>query len=53
MPYSLLDERTKKMGWESAREAVGTLLAFGYSLEPLNQEPSMSQSHIINLINAT
>ncbi|XP_062257090.1 ryanodine receptor 2 [Platichthys flesus] len=38
VPYSLLDERNRRMGRESVREAVCTLLAYGYSLEPLNQE---------------
>ncbi|CAB1444212.1 unnamed protein product, partial [Pleuronectes platessa] len=38
VPYSLLDERSRRMGRESVREAVCTLLAYGYSLEPLNQE---------------
>ncbi|XP_039477547.1 ryanodine receptor 2 [Oreochromis aureus] len=38
LPYSLLDERTRRVGRESVREAVCTLLAYGYSLEPLNQE---------------
>uniref|UniRef100_A0A3B3BTH6 B30.2/SPRY domain-containing protein n=1 Tax=Oryzias melastigma TaxID=30732 RepID=A0A3B3BTH6_ORYME len=40
VPYSLLDERTKRTVREGVREAVCTLLAFGYSLEPLNQEPA-------------
>ncbi|XP_071336383.1 ryanodine receptor 2 isoform X3 [Trachinotus anak] len=38
VPYSLLDERSSRVGRESVREAVCTLLAYGYSLEPLNQE---------------
>ncbi|KAK5854224.1 hypothetical protein PBY51_015313 [Eleginops maclovinus] len=38
VPYSLLDERSRRVGWESVRESVCTLLAYGYSLEPLNQE---------------
>ncbi|XP_070696712.1 ryanodine receptor 2 [Pempheris klunzingeri] len=38
VPYSLLDEKTRRVGRESVREAVCTLLAYGYSLEPLNQE---------------
>lgn len=50
MPYSLLDERGRKLGRESVREAVCTLLAYGYSLEPLNQERSMSQSPVISFI---
>lgn len=43
MPYGLLDERTRRVGRESVREAVCTLLAYGYSLEPLCQDRSMSQ----------
>uniref|UniRef100_A0A665VDB3 Ryanodine receptor 2b (cardiac) n=1 Tax=Echeneis naucrates TaxID=173247 RepID=A0A665VDB3_ECHNA len=31
VPYSLLDKRTRKVGRESAREAVCTLLAYGYT----------------------
>ncbi|XP_045927387.1 ryanodine receptor 2 [Micropterus dolomieu] len=38
IPYNLLDERSRRVGRESVREAVCTLLAYGYSLEPLNQE---------------
>ncbi|XP_078788602.1 ryanodine receptor 2 isoform X2 [Oryzias latipes] len=40
VPYSLLDERTKRTVREGVRDAVCTLLAFGYSFEPLNQEPA-------------
>uniref|UniRef100_A0A8C4H809 Ryanodine receptor 2b (cardiac) n=1 Tax=Dicentrarchus labrax TaxID=13489 RepID=A0A8C4H809_DICLA len=43
VPYSLLDEKSRRVGRESVREAFCTLLAYGYSLEPLNQERSMSQ----------
>uniref|UniRef100_A0A671YWR5 Ryanodine receptor 2 n=1 Tax=Sparus aurata TaxID=8175 RepID=A0A671YWR5_SPAAU len=43
VPYGLLDERTRRVGRESVREAVCTLLAYGYSLEPLCQDRSMSQ----------
>ncbi|XP_071061794.1 ryanodine receptor 2 isoform X1 [Pseudochaenichthys georgianus] len=38
LPYCLLDERSWRVGRESVRESVCTLLAYGYSLEPLNQE---------------
>ncbi|XP_015230090.1 PREDICTED: ryanodine receptor 2-like [Cyprinodon variegatus] len=38
VPYSLVDERMRKAGTESVREAVCILLAFGYSLESLSQE---------------
>ncbi|XP_059214929.1 ryanodine receptor 2 [Centropristis striata] len=46
VPYSLLDERNRRVGRDSVREAVSTLLAYGYSLEPLNQEQTtLSNSH--------
>ncbi|XP_061692591.1 ryanodine receptor 2 [Syngnathoides biaculeatus] len=38
VPYSLLDERSRKMGQKAVKEAVCTLLAYGYSLESLHQE---------------
>nr|XP_046257248.1 ryanodine receptor 2 isoform X2 [Scatophagus argus] len=38
VPYSLLDERSRRVGRESVKEAVCTLLAYGYNLEPLSQE---------------
>nr|XP_057915111.1 ryanodine receptor 2 isoform X2 [Doryrhamphus excisus] len=38
VPYSLLDEKTRRLGRTGVREAVCTLLAYGYSLETLNQE---------------
>ncbi|XP_077437450.1 ryanodine receptor 2-like [Vanacampus margaritifer] len=38
VPYSLLDERSRKMGLKGVKEAVCTLLAYGYSLETLHQE---------------
>ncbi|KAE8280778.1 Ryanodine receptor 2 [Larimichthys crocea] len=41
VPYSLLDERSRRPGRESVREALCTLLAYGYSLESLNQERSI------------
>lgn len=50
MPYSLLDERSRRVGRESVREAVCTLLAYGYSLEPLNQERGMSQIIILSVV---
>ncbi|XP_071766090.2 ryanodine receptor 2-like [Centroberyx gerrardi] len=40
VPYSLLDEKTRRLGREGVRETVCMLLAYGYSLEPLNQEPT-------------
>ncbi|CAB1343728.1 unnamed protein product [Coregonus sp. 'balchen'] len=38
VPYSLLDERSRQSGRDSVREAVCTLLSYGYSLEPLDQD---------------
>lgn len=51
MPYSILDERTRRVGRENVREAVCTLLAYGYSLEPLSQEQGMSlNNNNINIL---
>ena len=44
VPYGLLEEQSKGAGRDSAREAVCTLLAYGYSLEPLALEPGTSSS---------
>ncbi|XP_041645474.1 ryanodine receptor 2 [Cheilinus undulatus] len=41
VPYSLLDERSRRVGFESVREAVCTLLAYGYSLDTLNPEQTL------------
>ncbi|KAL7980772.1 hypothetical protein Chor_001926, partial [Crotalus horridus] len=38
VPYHLLDERTKKTNRDSLREAVRTLLGYGYNIEPPDQE---------------
>lgn len=38
MPYSLLDERTKKSNRDSLREAVRTFVGYGYNIEPSDQE---------------
>ncbi|KAM7408499.1 hypothetical protein PAMA_002295 [Pampus argenteus] len=38
VPYSLLDERSRRVGREGVKDAVCTLIAYGYILEPLNQE---------------
>uniref|UniRef100_A0ABM5FAI2 Ryanodine receptor 3 n=1 Tax=Pogona vitticeps TaxID=103695 RepID=A0ABM5FAI2_9SAUR len=38
VPYSLLDERTKKSNRDSLREAVRTVAAYGYNIEPPDQE---------------
>ncbi|EPQ17120.1 Ryanodine receptor 2 [Myotis brandtii] len=38
VPYTLLDDRTKKSNKDSLREAVRTLLGYGYSLEAPDQD---------------
>lgn len=38
VPFSLLDEKTKQTGRDAMRDALGTLLGFGYTVEPLEQE---------------
>ncbi|KAF3708096.1 Ryanodine receptor 2 [Channa argus] len=38
VPYNFLDERSRRVGRENVRVAVGVLLVYGYSLEPLSQE---------------
>lgn len=41
IPYSLLDEQTRRLGRQTVTEALSTLLVYGYILEPLNQELGM------------
>lgn len=41
VPYSLLDERTRRLGRETVTEALSTLYVYGYILEPLNKELGM------------
>lgn len=36
--YVLLDERTKKSNRDSLREAIRTLIGYGYNIEPSDQE---------------
>ncbi|XP_031434602.1 ryanodine receptor 2 isoform X2 [Clupea harengus] len=38
VPFSLLDERTQRSGSETVRDALCTILAYGYTVEPLDQE---------------
>lgn len=38
MPFYLLDERHKQAGRDAMRDALGSLLGFGYTVEPLEQE---------------
>uniref|UniRef100_A0A3P9BDB2 Ryanodine receptor 2 n=1 Tax=Maylandia zebra TaxID=106582 RepID=A0A3P9BDB2_9CICH len=42
VPYALLDERTKKSNKDSLREAVRTLLGYGYNLEAPDQDHAES-----------
>lgn len=42
VPYTLLDDRTKKSNKDSLREAVRTLLGYGYSLEAPDQDHGAS-----------
>lgn len=38
VPYTLLDERTKKSNRDSLREAIRTLIGYGYNIETSDQE---------------
>uniref|UniRef100_A0A6I8NPW3 Ryanodine receptor 3 n=1 Tax=Ornithorhynchus anatinus TaxID=9258 RepID=A0A6I8NPW3_ORNAN len=46
VPYALLDERTKKSGRDSLREAVRSIVGYGYSIEPSDQELRKSPRHV-------
>ncbi|XP_035526010.1 ryanodine receptor 2-like [Morone saxatilis] len=48
VPYILLDERTKKSNKDSLREAVRTLLGYGYNLEAPDQDHA-AQSDLSNM----
>ncbi|XP_037829496.1 ryanodine receptor 2 [Kryptolebias marmoratus] len=48
VPYCLLDERTKKSNKDSLREAVRTLLGYGYNLEAPDQDHAV-QSDLSNM----
>ncbi|KAG7226578.1 hypothetical protein INR49_003735 [Caranx melampygus] len=48
VPYTLLDERTKKSNKDSLREAVRTLLGYGYNLEAPDQDHA-TQSDFNNM----
>uniref|UniRef100_A0A670IB03 Ryanodine receptor 2 n=1 Tax=Podarcis muralis TaxID=64176 RepID=A0A670IB03_PODMU len=41
VPYALLDDRTKKSNKDSLREAVRTLIGYGYNLEAPDQDHGM------------
>uniref|UniRef100_A0A8C9RP23 Ryanodine receptor 2 n=1 Tax=Scleropages formosus TaxID=113540 RepID=A0A8C9RP23_SCLFO len=49
VPYALLDERTKKSNKDSLREAVRTLLGYGYNLEAPDQDHA-ARSDISNML---
>ncbi|XP_032398527.1 ryanodine receptor 3 isoform X4 [Etheostoma spectabile] len=38
VPYALLDERTKKSNRDSLREAIRTMVGYGYDIDPPDQE---------------
>ncbi|XP_061609074.1 ryanodine receptor 3 isoform X2 [Phyllopteryx taeniolatus] len=38
VPYALLDERTKKSNRDSLREAIRTMVGYGYGIDPPDQE---------------
>uniref|UniRef100_A0A671MXC6 Ryanodine receptor 2-like n=1 Tax=Sinocyclocheilus anshuiensis TaxID=1608454 RepID=A0A671MXC6_9TELE len=44
VPFSLLDEKTKQAGRDAMKDALGTLLGFGYTVEPLEQEHASSSN---------
>uniref|UniRef100_A0A8C5WZH8 Ryanodine receptor 1 n=1 Tax=Laticauda laticaudata TaxID=8630 RepID=A0A8C5WZH8_LATLA len=46
VPYHLLDERTKKTNRDSLREAVRTLLGYGYNIEPPDQEAQLTKGRL-------
>lgn len=49
VPYSLLDERTKKSNKDSLREAVRTLLGYGYNLEAPDQDHGIDSENVHNV----
>lgn len=49
VPYSLLDERTKKSNRDSLREAVRTLVGYGYNIDPPDQECEESPERVVLL----
>lgn len=38
VPYAFLDERTKKSNRDSLREAIRTMVGYGYDIDPPDQE---------------
>lgn len=45
VPYALLDERTKKSNRDSLREAIRTLVGYGYDIDPPDQEGKLPLCH--------
>ncbi|XP_028834345.1 ryanodine receptor 3 isoform X8 [Denticeps clupeoides] len=43
VPYALLDERTKKSNRDSLREAIRTLIGYGYNIDPPDQEAVLKE----------
>ncbi|KAI3364144.1 hypothetical protein L3Q82_010961 [Scortum barcoo] len=51
VPYALLDERTKKSNRDSLREAIRTMVGYGYDIDPPDQEaPHVSDDQSIETI---
>uniref|UniRef100_A0A803SL69 Ryanodine receptor 2 n=1 Tax=Anolis carolinensis TaxID=28377 RepID=A0A803SL69_ANOCA len=48
VPYTLLDDRTKKSNKDSLREAVRTLIGYGYNLEAPDQDHGSGSAHFGN-----
>uniref|UniRef100_A0A8B9TEN8 Ryanodine receptor 2 n=1 Tax=Anas platyrhynchos TaxID=8839 RepID=A0A8B9TEN8_ANAPL len=51
VPYALLDDRTKKSNKDSLREAVRTLLGYGYNLEAPDQDHGKQFSTRLDVCN--
>ncbi|XP_029114127.1 ryanodine receptor 3 isoform X3 [Scleropages formosus] len=49
VPYALLDERTKKSNRDSLREAIRTLIGYGYNIEPPDQESAGHASERLSI----
>ncbi|XP_078131521.1 ryanodine receptor 3 [Sander vitreus] len=51
VPYALLDERTKKSNRDSLREAIRTMVGYGYDIDPPDQEaPHMMEDENVENI---
>ncbi|TKS76306.1 Ryanodine receptor 3 [Collichthys lucidus] len=49
VPYALLDERTKKSNRDSLREAIRTMVGYGYDIDPPDQEVLLASYSAKNL----